>query len=76
MKFGIGMKCRAIKIIALKKSIQLAKSFNIPKRDFMKRRAAKKSRSFRFGSAPILKSRIIAAKRSIPPNILISMFFK
>ncbi len=64
------------KIIPVKKSIQLAKSFNIPNEDFIKKMTPNKSSNWNGKLKSIAKSKIIPAIISIIPSPLTSMFFK
>jgi hypothetical protein len=76
IKKGTEISEDKIRTAPQEKSIQLAKSFSIPKRDFIKRMIPKDKRIIEGSFIPAPKRRINPASRSIKPKILTSMFFK
>jgi hypothetical protein len=73
---GIWTNKHRIKIIPVKKSIQLPKSFKSPIKDLIKRASPKKIKINEGISVKIVSIRINPENASIPPKILTNMFFK
>ncbi len=73
---GIGKNRSKTKVIPERKSTQLTKSLNNPKRDLIIRIIPKKIKRKEGNFILVPNIKINPAIRSIPPKILTSMFFK
>ena len=73
---GIVKNINKIKVIPAKKSIQLAKSFSIPKLAFISKIIPSVIRRGLGNFIPAQKIRINPLIKSIAPNIFINIFFK
>jgi hypothetical protein len=76
IKFGTTKNIERIKTIPVRKSIQLAKSFNSPKQDLTSKITPKTIRRTCGDLFPISNNKINPLIKSIPPKTLISIFFK